>query len=165
IYLAAKDIKIADIQNKIEDIKVDISKIDFNTSKEFVAKQGTALKGKLNSLLVSLQENKKIQPALEGAIDKTQNAIISTIDFIEEKELIEKTKDAGAKVVDASTKLGSQVVEGAKENSSIVKEKVTEGFASAKEEVIDKIDKVSSTAKEKIDDVYTRITKKKEDDA
>ncbi|MEG0283726.1 MAG: hypothetical protein RR543_04815 [Erysipelotrichales bacterium] len=96
LYLEAKDINIDSIKDKIEDIKIEVTKLDFDRSKEIVSEQSVNLKTKLNQLITDLQENKKVQPALESAIDATQGAIINVIDFIDEKELIDKTVD-GAK--------------------------------------------------------------------
>lgn len=115
LYLQAKELDIDTIKDKVDDIKIELTKLDFDRSKEIVSQQATVIKDKLVKLVDDLQENKNIQPALESAIDSTQKAIVDVIDYIDEKELIEKTKEGAQKVYEKSNEYADNFKEKASE--------------------------------------------------
>lgn len=127
IYLQAKELDIDTIKDRVEEIKIEVTKLDYETSKEFVSKQAAFIKEKLVALIDELQKNKKIQPTLSDMIDKTENVINETIDYIDEHDLINKAKENVTKA------------------SSIAKENVSKVQAKAKDipedasEVIEKV--------------------------
>lgn len=126
LYLQVKEFNMDEINDKIEEIKIETSKLDFESSREIVSKQSAVLKEKLHNLIVSIQENEKIEPALEGAVDSTKKAIISVIDFIDENDLIVKTKTAANKAKDVAVDAANTVKDKSEEVISNIKKDRTE---------------------------------------
>lgn len=144
LYLQAKELDIDTIKDKIDDIKIEITKLDYERSKELVSQQATVIKDKLSKLIVDLQENKKIQPALEGAINSTEKAIIDVIDYIDENELIDKTKDGAQKVYEKS----NEYADNFKEKASEVIDKTATGANNIVDKTTSKVKEVSEVMKE-----------------
>lgn len=146
LYEQSKNITLQDVQDKIEDIKIEISKLDYNKSKELVVQGLNNLKEQLFNLVDYLQENKNIKPSLEGAFDKTEAAAVNLINYIDEKEIVEKTK----------------------EKAGAIKNKTGEYFEVAKEKASDIAQKTGDKASEiakKTGDKAIEIAKKTSDKA
>lgn len=110
----AQDLNMEEINEKIAEIKDSITHMDATKSKEMVSKNLDNIKDKLISLVDSLQNNQDIKPALAHAVDKTKNAAINAIDYIDEKDVVNKTKNAAHKVKEK----GSEYLEVAKEKAT-----------------------------------------------
>ena len=111
LYLQAKELKMNDVKDKIEDIKIEVSKLDYNKSKEIVTQRSEAIKEKLNKVISDLQENKDIQPAVAGAIDKTEKAINDIIDYLDENDVVDKTKHKTKEIYDKTVDYAEEVKE------------------------------------------------------
>lgn len=153
LYLQAKELKIDTIIDKVDDIKIEITKLDFERSKEIISHQATVIKEKLSKLIVDLQENKKIQPALEGAIDSTQKAIIDVIDYIDENDLIDKTKEGAHKICEKS----NEYVDTFKEKASEVIDKTANEANKLVDKTTDKVKEVSEVIKEAEQDITEEV--------
>lgn len=132
IYLQVKELDIESIQDKLEEIKIDISKMDVQSSKEFVSKQASVVKEKLNNIVDELQNNKEIQPKLRNVIDKTESAINDTIDYIDENDLINKASGKAKGVIEKTKEIGGDL-----------KEKSVEWFDDTESAIHDTIDHVN----------------------
>lgn len=135
LYLQVKELNMDEIKNKVEEIKIDTSKLNAVRSKEIVSEKAAVIKAKLGNLITDLQENKNIRPNLEKTIDKTQEKINDVITYIDENDLIDKTKEQASKVVEKSKELGSQVKESASELGKSAKQKTDELKENAKEKM------------------------------
>lgn len=110
----AQELNMQEINDKIADIKIQISKMDASKSKEVVVKNLDVIKDKLLSLIDSLQNNQDIKPSVAKAVDATKGAAINVIDFIDEKDLVNKTKNVASKAKEK----GGEYLEIAKEKAS-----------------------------------------------
>ncbi|MDR1781441.1 MAG: hypothetical protein LBR40_00345 [Bacilli bacterium] len=144
LYLQAKELDMDDLKNKVEEVKVDASKLNAARSKEIVSERANAIKTKLSSIVTDLQNNKDIKPNLEKVIDKTQEKINDVITYIDEKDLIDKTKEQASKVANKSKELGSKAKDKANELGNNAKVKADELKESAKSKAKDLKDKVTN---------------------
>lgn len=144
-YNKAKEIDIDEVKYKLEEIKEDIKSLDAEKSKEFVSEKTVVIKEKLLHLVDLLQENKKIKPALEDAIDRTEHAVIATINYIDEKELPEKAKETAFIVAEKSKDMAEKSKEVASklvEDSKPYTEKAMDALNSSKEKLTTKFEEL-----------------------
>lgn len=121
IYLQAKEINIDSIKDKLEDLRFEASKLDANTSKEFIAKQSKVIKKKLVKLVDDLQNNEHIKPTVEKAVDSTKDALDSAINYIDENQIVEKAKEKTTHAISKSKKTAGKL----KDKSSDLYEEAT----------------------------------------
>ena len=156
LYLQARELDMDTIKDKIDDVRIEIAKMDFDRSKEIVSKQSQVIKDKLTKLITDLQENKDIQPAMESAINATEKAIIDVIDYIDENDLIDKTKEQAQKAYDKTTEYTMNL----KEKTGEVADKTKEQAQKIYEKSTEYVDELKDEADDVIDDVSEKIEKK-----
>ena len=155
LYLQAKDLDLESVKDKLYDVKIEVSKMDYARSKEIVADQAEIVREKLSKIITDLQENEKIKPAMVGAIDATEKAVIDVITYIDENELVDKTKAQAQKAYDKTM-----------EYAEIVKEKSGDVAGDVKEQaqkVSDYVGDVKDGAMEKVAKKTRRKTNKEEE--
>ncbi|MDR3215728.1 MAG: YtxH domain-containing protein [Bacilli bacterium] len=121
LYLQAKETNVDGLKEKVADIKVDVSKMNLAHSKEVVSKKASVIKVKLGDLITDLQKNEKIKPNVESAIDLTEKKINEVISYIDDNDLIEKTKVQTKKAADKTVEVAKNVKDKAEEFSSKIK--------------------------------------------
>lgn len=142
VYLSAKELNIDSVKDKIEDIKIEISKLDAETSKEFISSRIEIIKNKLISLIEDLQNNESIKPTVENALQSTKKAINDTIDYIDEKKIVDKAKEGASVVYDKSVEVANVVIE---KSSDLVEKASNEA-----KDIVDKASEVKKNIEDKI---------------
>lgn len=156
LYLQAKELDMDTIKDKIDDVRIELAKMDFDRSKEIVSKQSQVIKDKLTKLISDLQENKDIQPAMENAINATEKAIIDVIDYIDESDLIDKTKEQAQKAYDKT----AEYTRNLKEKTGEVADKTKEQAQKIYDKSSEYVDEIKDEAEDIIDDVSEKVEKK-----
>ncbi|MDH6603824.1 gas vesicle protein [Bacilli bacterium PM5-9] len=145
VYLQTKELDIDSIKDKMYDIKIEVAKMDYDRSKEIVSNQATIIKEKLDKLITDLQENEKIKPAMANAVDATQKAIIDLIDYIDESELVDKTKEQVQKAYDKTSEYASDL----KEKTTSIADNVMDKADDTYEKVAKQTEKIVAKKKKK----------------
>lgn len=155
-YLEIKELDMDDIKDKYDDIKIEISKLDATRSKEIISEQSLKIKSGLIGILDDLQKNKKIKPALENAVDSTEKAIIDMIDYIDDNDLVDKTKEQAQKAYSKTV----EYVDGAREKASDFAEDAKGKMSEFAEEAKEKTSDFVEETKEKASDLKEKTTSK-----
>jgi len=162
LYLQAKELDIDTIKDKIYDIKIEVAKMDATRSKELVSQHARIIKRKLSKLITDLQNNKNIQPNMAGAIDATEKVIIDVIDYIDENELIDKTKEQAQKAYDKTSEFAGTIKDKSGDVAAEVKEhaqKVYDKATGYSNDITDDVVDVAQDIKEEAAEVKKEAVK------
>jgi len=139
LYLQAKEIKMDDIKDNVENLRIELTKLDSTKSKEIVATQAEKIKVNLDELVDKLQ-NAEVKPHLGKAVDSLEKKALEAINYFEENDLSQKFSDGKESIVSKVDKYKEELkerTEGLKEKTEELKEK-TEDLRGKAEELVDK---------------------------
>lgn len=140
IYLQAKELNLDDIKNNVEDLRIELTKLDATKSKEIVNDQSAKIKSTLDDLIDKLQNNENIKPTLNSAVSSLENGIIEVINWFDGNDFAEKAKDKTEVIREKASELAAEVKEKSKELSEKALEKKDEILGKA-DQTVDYLEK------------------------
>ncbi|WP_423364275.1 YtxH domain-containing protein [Mycoplasma sp. P36-A1] len=147
IYLQAKELNIDDLKNNVEDLRIELSKLDSTKSKEIVNDQAEKIKSNLNNLVDKLQKNENIKPTLDNAVTSLENGAIEVINFFDNNDLAKQAKTKKDEFMNKANEFAKE----AKEKSSDFYDKTSASLSKASEIAAAKRDEILGNVDSTVD--------------
>jgi len=169
LYYQARELNIDDIKDNVENLRIEITKLDSTKSKEIVTNQAEKIKLNIAELVDKLQ-NMEVTPTLHDAVDSLKDKALEAIDFFEDNDLSQKFSQTRGKVVSkaddfkyrASDK-AYDIKDKAVDKAYDLKDKAAEGIYDVTDRIVAKKDSLLGRGDDTVSFLESELEKRKEE--